>query len=114
VSLGFSFCGGIVLFFTAFAVLSAIVKLSTGATLDLNTLYRSPTAAITLFILLVLFALVLLDAITLTVPAFVASRQGSGAGIAGSVSMGFFAGILSTPCSGAIIGAVLVWRRLSP
>jgi thiol:disulfide interchange protein DsbD len=114
VSLGFSFCGGIVLFFAAFAVLSAVVKLATGAALDLNSIYRSPAAAITLFILLVLFALVLLDAITLTVPASVASRQGSRAGAAGSVSMGFFAGILSTPCSGAIIGAVLVWAQTQP
>lgn len=113
-TLGFSFCGGIVLFFAVFAALSAIVKLSTGTALNLNSLYRSPAAAITLFILLVFFALVLMDVLTLALPSSLASRQGSGAGVAGSVSMGFFAGVLSTPCSGAILGAVLVWAQTQP
>lgn len=110
-ALGFSFCGGIILFFAMFAVVSVIVKLSTGADLDLNSLYRNPTAVVILFLFLVFFALVLLDILTLTLPSSVANRQSNGGGFAGSVGMGFFAGVLSTPCSGAIIGAVLVWAQ---
>ena len=114
VALGFSFCGGIVLFFALFAVISVIVKLSTGQALDLNSLYRNPTAVIALFLFIVFFALVLLDLLTLALPSSVTSKQGSGSGFAGSIGMGFFAGILSTPCSGAILGAVLVWAQTQP
>ncbi|MBC8378278.1 MAG: thioredoxin family protein [Planctomycetes bacterium] len=114
VALGFSFCGGIVLFFALFAVLSAVVKLSTGAALDINGLYRNPAAVVTLFLCIVFFALVLLDLMTLTLPSSVANKQGSSGGFAGSVGMGFFAGVLSTPCSGAVLGAVLVWAQTQP
>jgi thiol:disulfide interchange protein DsbD len=113
-ALGFSFCGGIVLFFALFAVLSAAVKLATGAALDLNSLYRHPAAVITLFLFVVFFALVLLDLLTLTLPSSVAGKQGGGSGVAGSLGMGFFAGVLSTPCSGAVLGAVLVWAQTQP
>ncbi|MBC8377605.1 MAG: DUF255 domain-containing protein [Planctomycetes bacterium] len=111
VALGFSFCGGIILFFAAFAVISTVIQLSTGVALDLNSLYRNPAAVITLFLFIVLFALALLDVLTISLPSSVAGKQGGGSGFAGSVGMGFFAGILSTPCSGAIIGAVLVWAQ---
>ena len=111
VALGFAFCGGIVLFFAAFAVISAVIKFSTGATLDLNSIYRNPTAVITLFLFIVFFALALMDIFPITLPSSVAGKQGGGSGFAGSVGMGFFAGLLSTPCSGALIGAVLVWAQ---
>ena len=111
VALGLSFCGGIVLFFAAFAVISTVIQFSTGIALDLNSLYRSPTAVITLFLFILLFALVLLDVVSITLPGSVAGKQGGNSGFAGSIGMGFFAGILSTPCSGAIIGAVLVWAQ---
>lgn len=114
VALGFSFCGGIVLFFATFAVISSIIKISTGVVLDLNSIYRIPAAVITLFLFIVFFALVLLDIFTITLPGSVAGKQGGGSGFAGSIGMGFFAGILSTPCSGAIIGAVLVWAQTQP
>jgi thiol:disulfide interchange protein len=114
VALGFSFCGGIVLFFAAFAVISAAIKLSTGVALDLNGIYRNPAAVITLFLFIVFFALVLLDVLIIGLPGSVAGKQGGGGGFAGSIGMGFFAGILSTPCSGAIIGAVLVWAQTQP
>ncbi len=113
-ALGFSFCGGIVLFFAMFAAISAAVKLSTGVALDLNSLYRNPVAVITLFLFIVFFALVLLDLLTLALPSSVAGKQGGGSGFAGSVGMGFFAGVLSTPCSGAVLGAVLVWAQTQP
>ncbi|MBN1817826.1 MAG: thioredoxin family protein [Sedimentisphaerales bacterium] len=114
VALGLSFCGGIVLFFIAFAVLAVIINLTTGAVIDLNSLFRNPTAVIVLFLLIVFFALVFLDLITIALPSSVTGRQDAGSGFAGSIGMGFFAGILSTPCSGALLGAVLVWAQTQP
>lgn len=115
VSLGFSFCLGIILFFIAFALISVIITLSTGAVIDLNSLYRQPTAVIVLFLLIVFFALVFLDILTITLPSSISNKQQSvGSGFAGSIGFGFFAGLLSTPCSGALLGAVLVWAQSQP
>ncbi|MHC4266606.1 MAG: protein-disulfide reductase DsbD family protein, partial [Planctomycetota bacterium] len=108
---GMAFCAGVVLFFAAFALVSAVINISTGAMLDLNSLFRYPSAVIVLFLAIVFFGLVMLDVITLTLPSSVTNKQGSGSGIAGSLGMGFFAGILSTPCSGALLGFVLVWAQ---
>jgi thiol:disulfide interchange protein len=109
VGLGLAFCGGIVLFFAMFAVVSAGVKLATGSSLDLNSLYRSPAAVTAMFLLIVLFALALLDVVQVSLPGFAAGKGGSG--FLGSVGTGFGAGVLSTPCSGAVIGMVLVWAQ---
>jgi len=114
IALGFSFCGGIVLFFAVFAAISAIVKLSTGTGLDINSLYRNPIAVITLFLFILFFALVLMDVLVLSLPSSITNKHRGGSGFTGSIGMGFFAGILSTPCSGAIIGAVLVWAQTQP
>jgi thiol:disulfide interchange protein len=107
--LGLAFCGGIVLFFAVFAVISAAVKTATGTALELNSLYRSPTAVTVMFLLIVLFALALLDVVPIRLPGFTGGQGRSG--YAGSVGTGFGAGVLSTPCSGAVIGAVLVWSQ---
>jgi thiol:disulfide interchange protein DsbD len=108
---GLAFCIGVILFFAAFALVSAIVNLTTGAVLDLNSLFRYPTAVIVLFLAIVFFGLAMLDVVTLTLPGSVTSKQRAGSGLAGTAGMGFFAGILSTPCSGALLGFVLVWAQ---
>lgn len=113
-ALGLAFCGGIVLFFAAFAVLAVLIQLTTGAVIDLNSLYRQPNAVIVLFLLLVFFALAFLDVFSFTLPFSPAGPQQAAGGILGSVGMGFFAGLLSTPCSGALLGAVLVWAQSQP
>ena len=112
-ALGLAFCGGIVLFFAVFALISAIIAISTGTAIDLNSIYRNPPAVITLFLLIVFFALVFLDVLTIALPSSVSGHQ-SRPGFGGSVGMGFFAGVLSIPCSGALIGAVLVWAQTQP
>ncbi len=114
VSSGLAFCAGVVLFFAAFALISAIVNLTTGAVLDLNSLFRYPTAVIVLFLAIVFFGLAMLDIVALTLPSSVAGHQGNASGLAGSAGMGFFAGVLSTPCSGALLGFVLVWAQTQP
>jgi thiol:disulfide interchange protein len=111
---GMAFCVGVVLFFAAFALVSVVINISTGAVLDLNSLFRYPSAVIVLFLAIVFFGLVMLDVITLTLPSAVTNKQGSGSGVIGSLGMGFFAGILSTPCSGALLGFVLVWAQTQP
>jgi thiol-disulfide isomerase/thioredoxin len=85
-----------------------------GAVLDLNALFRYPAAVVVLFLAIVLFGLVMLDVVTLSLPSALASRQSTASGIAGTVGMGFFAGVLSTPCSGALLGFVLVWAQTQP
>lgn len=115
ITLGLAFCGGIILFFAAFALLAVLIQLTTGTMIDLNSLYRQPNAVIVLFLLLVFFALAFLDVISFPVPSSLSSRQPqNAAGYLGSVGMGFFAGLLSTPCSGALLGAVLVWAQAQP
>ncbi len=111
---GLAFCIGVILFFVAFAAVSAIVNLTTGAVLDLNSLFRYPNAVIVLFLAIVFFGLAMLDVITLSLPSAVSNRQNQGAGFLGTAGMGFFAGILSTPCSGAVLGFVLVWAQTQP
>jgi thiol:disulfide interchange protein DsbD len=111
---GMAFCGGVILFFAAFAIVSAIISLSTGAVIDLNSLFRYPAALIVLFLAIVFFGLAMLDVVSLSLPAAIAGKQSAAAGVAGSAGMGFFAGILSTPCSGALLGFVLVWAQTQP
>ncbi|MDI6450839.1 protein-disulfide reductase DsbD family protein [Anaerobaca lacustris] len=111
---GLAFCVGVVLFFAAFALVSAVINLSTGAVLDLNSLFRYPSAVIVLFLAIVLFGLAMLDVVTISLPSALVSQQGSGSGLLGTGGMGFFAGVLSTPCSGALLGFVLVWAQTQP
>lgn len=111
---GMAFCAGVILFFAAFALVSAIINLTTGAVLDLNSLFRYPVAVIVLFLAILFFGLAMLDVVTLSLPSTITGKQGSGSGVVGSAGMGFFAGILSTPCSGALLGFVLVWAQTQP
>jgi len=111
---GLAFSAGVVGFFGAFALVSAIINLTTGAVLDLNALFRYPAAVVVLFLAIVLFGLVMLDVVALSLPSAIASRQSAAGGVGGTVGMGFFAGVLSTPCSGALLGFVLVWAQTQP
>lgn len=111
---GIAFCAGVIGFFAVFALIAAIINLATGAVLDLNSLFRYPTAVIVLFLAIVFFALVMLDAITVALPSSITGHQAASAGLAGTAGMGFFAGVLSTPCSGALLGFVLVWAQTQP
>lgn len=111
---GLAFCVGVIFFFVAFAFVSAIINVTTGAVLDLNSLFRYPVAVIVLFLAIVFFALAMLDIVTLSLPSSVAAGEGAAYHMAGSAGMGFFAAILSTPCSGALLGFVLVWAQTQP
>jgi len=114
ISSGIAFCAGIIIFFAAFAIVSAIVNLMTGAVLDLNSLFRYPSAVIVLFLAIVFFGLAMLDIVTLSLPSSIAGKQAAVYDLTGSAGMGFFAALLSTPCSGALLGFVLVWAQTQP
>jgi thiol:disulfide interchange protein len=111
---GLAFCAGVIIFFAVFALVSAIVHVTTGAVLDLNSLFRYPAAVIVLFLAIVFFAMAMLDVVTLSLPSSIAGGEGAAYHMAGSAGMGFFAVILSTPCSGALLGFVLAWAQTQP
>lgn len=114
IGLGLAFCGGIILFFIVFAALAAGIKLTTGVAIDWGDHLRYPAVATALFLLIVIMGLFLLDVFSIRLPGSISGAQGSGHGVAGSVGMGFFAAILSTPCSGAYFGMVLIWAQTQP
>ncbi len=108
---GIAFCAGIVSFFAIFAVVSIILKLTTGAALDWSEHLRYPAVIMTMGLVLIVLALFMFDVFTVGVPASIASKSGGNGTVKGSVAMGLLAAVLSTPCSGAILAAVLVWAQ---
>ncbi len=108
---GLAFCAGIVSFFAIFAVVSIILKLTTGAALDWSEHLRYPAVIMAMGLVLIVLALFMFDVFTVGVPASIASKSGGNGTLKGSVAMGLLAAILSTPCSGAILAAVLVWAQ---
>ena len=111
IALGMMFCAGVIIFFLAFAALAAAVKLATGAAFNWSDHLRYPSVIIAMGLFLVAFGLFMFDIFGITIPSAVAGRGASGTGFAGSLGMGFLAALLSTPCSGAILAAVLVWAQ---
>jgi thiol:disulfide interchange protein DsbD len=65
-------------------------------------------------LLMVVLAMFMFDVFTIGVPSSVTSKAGSGEGAAGTVGMGFLAALLATPCSFAILAAVIVWAQSQP
>jgi cytochrome c-type biogenesis protein len=62
--------------------------------------------------LLLLFALVMLDALPLPIPAWVmrkAADAGSGGGLGGALAMGAASGVVAAPCGAPVMAAVLTW-----
>jgi thiol:disulfide interchange protein DsbD len=101
------FASGIILFFLVIAVLAIFLKggFSWGQT------FQSSSALIALSLILVLLALGMFDIYQVAVPRFIANRSFVQKGFLGALSMGFLAGILSTPCSFGILGAAVAWAQ---
>jgi len=114
VFMGLAFCGGIMLFFAALAVLNIILQLFYGTVLQWGDQFRSPAFIAAMVILLVVLALFMFGLFTIRVPGSISSRGGSGKGFAGAVAMGFLAAILSTPCSFAVLAAAFAWAQIQP
>jgi thiol:disulfide interchange protein len=114
IMLGMAFCGGIIGFFVLLAVFGAVFQAVTGTVFHWGDQMRYPgfIAGMSLFILVM--ALFLFDVFSVGIPSSVSSKSGSGKGFGGSIGMGFFAALMSTPCSGAILAVVLVWTQTQP
>jgi len=109
IALGLVFCAGIVAFFVAVGVFSSALRLTTGTVFNLSDPYRYPAFDIGMTLFLVVFALFMFDVLPLTLPSSVSGKTADASTFGGSFGMGFLAAVLSIPCSGAILAAVLVW-----
>jgi len=114
ISLGVAFCAGIISFFMVFGIISILFELITGGVFNWSDQFRYPSFVISMSLFIVVFALFMFDVFTLVIPSSIASKSSQGGGFAASIGMGFFAALLSTPCTGAIIGVVLVWSQTQP
>ncbi len=109
IALGLTFCVGITAFFVMVGVFSAALRLTTGAVFNLSDPYRYATFDIVMVVFLVVFAMFMFDVLPLTLPSKVSGKTADAGTFGGSLGMGFLAAILSIPCSGAILAAVLIW-----
>jgi thiol:disulfide interchange protein DsbD len=111
IGLGMAFCVGVILFFIVFAAAAIIIKLSTGTVFNWSDQLRYPSFVLAMGLFLVAFGLFMFDIFGIAVPSSITGGASVGGGMAGSVGMGFLAALLSTPCSGAILAAVVVWAQ---
>jgi thiol:disulfide interchange protein DsbD len=114
VSLGLTFCVGILLFFACLAVANIILQVFYGTVLQWGDQFRNPAFLAAMSLLLVVLALFMFGLFTITVPSSIAGYSGPGQGYIGSVGMGFLAAILSTPCSFGILAAAFAWAQAQP
>ena len=110
-AMGLSFGFGIFLFFACFAVLNAILRMFYATVLELSDPFRNSVFVIVLAMILVVMALFMFGAFTITVPSSIAGKSASGKGYTGAVGTGFLAAIMGTPCSFGILGAAMGWAQ---
>jgi thiol:disulfide interchange protein DsbD len=111
IALGLSFCLGILLLFTALAVLNIVLRLGYGRVFQWGDHFRSPSFLVAMSLLMVVLSMFCFGVFTISVPTAIAGRAGAGKGYFGSVGMGFLAAILSTPCSFAMLTAAFAWAQ---
>jgi len=111
IGLGMAFCIGVILFFVVFAAAAIIIKVTTGAVFNWGDHLRYPAVVLAMGLFLMAFGLFMFDVFGIAVPSSITGGASTGGGMAGSVGMGFLAALLSTPCSGAILAAVVVWAQ---
>ncbi len=111
IGLGLAFCAGVIGFFAVFAGAAIVLKLTTGAVFNWGDHLRYPPFMMAMGLFLVVFALFMFDVFGISIPSSLTGGGSSGSGIAGSIGMGFLSALLSTPCSGAILAAVVVWAQ---
>ncbi|MDY6913100.1 MAG: cytochrome c biogenesis protein CcdA [Planctomycetota bacterium] len=116
VTLGLAFAAGIVLFFVALAVASAVLKMFGGGTLDLNVHFKYPAVRIGVAMVLVVLAANLFGLFSVTVPSRLAGleRDQKRHSHAAAVGMGLMMALLATPCSFAYMALAVTWAQLQP
>ena len=113
-AMGLAFCLGILLFFAVLAGANIFLQLFYGTVLQWGDQLRSPAFVTAMALLLVVLALFMFDVFTITIPAAISGKAGSGRGYTGVVGMGFLTAILGTPCSFAILTAAFAWAQIQP
>ena len=111
VAMGSAFCAGILLFFAILAGVNVSLHLKGGGSVQWGGHFQNPANIIAMSLLLIALALFMFGVFTIGVPTSIAGKGQGGKGLAGSVAMGFFAAILSTPCSFGILTASLIWAQ---
>ncbi len=113
-AMGLAFCFGILLFFACIAAANVILQSFYDTTFSWGDHLRNPAIVTALALLMVVMALFMFGVFTITLPASVSSKSGSGEGYLGSLGMGFLAAILSTPCSFGMLTVAFVWVQAQP
>jgi len=114
IAMGLVFCLGILLFFVCIAGANIVLQSFYDTTLSWGDHLRNPTIVTALSLLMIIMALFMFGIFTITVPASISNKSGSGEGYLGSLGMGFLAAILSTPCSFGILTVAFVWAQVQP
>jgi len=114
IALGLAFCGGIMLFFVALALANIILQVGFGTVFQWGDHFRNPAVLIAMVLLLVVLAMFMFGTFTIGIPSSVAGKASGAKGVAGSIAMVFFAAILATPCSLAILTAAFAWAQTQP
>jgi thiol:disulfide interchange protein DsbD len=99
---------GVIFFFLSIGIMAVVLKSS----FSWGQSFQSPAVIISLCLVLILLALGMFDIYQVTVPSFIANRDIVQKGYLGALSMGFLAGILSTPCSFGLLGAAVAWAQM--
>jgi thiol:disulfide interchange protein DsbD len=98
---------------TGLALVYALLGLLAGLTGTLfGSVSTNPWLLFAMGNLLLLFALVMLDALPVPIPAWVmrrASEAGSKGGMGGAFGMGAASGVVAAPCGAPVMAAVLTW-----
>jgi thiol:disulfide interchange protein len=111
-TMGLSFCLGILLFFACLAIANIVLHVSFGRALQWGDQLREPMFVMALALVLVVLALFMFDVFGFNLPASISGS--SDGGNAGTIGMGFLAAVLSTPCSFGILAAAFAWAQAQP
>lgn len=110
---GSVYCVGIVATFLALALL--ILGVRTGAeTQEWGQIFSSPVFAVAMAILVGAMGLGMMGLFTVRLPRAVYMLNPSHDSITGNLGMGVLTAILSTPCTGPFLGAVIAWSVTQP
>ena len=115
VTLGLAFAAGVLAFFVGLAVVNVVAKLAFQTVLPWSSHFDYPAFRIGMALLLVALAVNLFGAFNVVVPRKVAGLDskvtGSQAGHVRAAGMGLMLAVLATPCSFALLIAVLGWAQ---
>jgi thiol:disulfide interchange protein DsbD len=110
-AMGSAFCAGILLFFAILAAVNISLHLKGGGSFQWGGHFQNPANIIVMSLVLIALALFMFGIFTINPPSSIADKGQGSKGLAGSLAMGFFAAILSTPCSFGILTASLLWAQ---